>query len=275
MQELIENTQPAPEPIPVADVTELPTEQAADQTEQAEQPEVEEPEDEEKLPKWAKKQRRNLERRVNALQRKIGFYEAQIQQNPQQLQNRAVSDTNDALHDDDGRVTLSRQEIAQLIEAEARKLAPAVKERDAVIEQRTRVIEKLASELGREKFDAVAADLDAALDGLRDSRGNPKPAADAIFEADDPKSVVEYLADPDNAAEAAALARANPIQAGKLVAKLEAKLQAKQTKPAPSKAPTPIEAARGQGRSSFEGYSPNMSDAEFIAWRRSQIKQRA
>jgi hypothetical protein len=74
-----------------------------------------------------------MERRISSLQRKVGYYEAQITQNPQQLQNRAGSDTNDSEHDDSDRVALSRQELAKLIQEEARKLAPEVKAQEAVI----------------------------------------------------------------------------------------------------------------------------------------------
>jgi hypothetical protein len=268
--------QPAPQVIEQqAPPEQEPQAQSADGT-PAEQAEPHEEEDEEKLPKWAKKQRRNMERRISSLQRKLGYYEAQITQNPQQLQNRSGSDTNEPEHDDSDRVALSRQELAKLIQEEARKLAPEVKAQEAVIERRRAVVEGLAKDLGREKFDAIAGDLDAALDGLTDAKGNPKPAADAIFEADDPRGVIEYLADPDHADEAAALARMSPIQAGKAIAKLEAKLQAKaQNKPQPSKAPAPIEAARGQGQPALNGYSPHMTDAEFVKWRRQQIQRRA
>lgn len=264
------------EVVPVAPVVE----QVAEQAEQVEQPvqqeaQAEEPEDHEKLPSWAKKKLRNFERRVSSLSRKVGYFEAQAG-NQQNLQNRQDTAINDTEQDDSDRVALSRHELSKLIEQEARKLAPTLREQETEIEHRRRVVEGLAKELGRERFDAVAADLDAALDGLTDPKGNPKPAAAAIFESDDPKGVVEYLADPDNAAEAAALARMNAIQAGKAIAKLEIKLQAaKSPKPQASKAPAPIEAAKGRGQPALDGYSPNMSDAEFIAWRRKQIAQRA
>lgn len=227
----------------------------------------EEPEDPDKLPSWAKKKLRNAERRINTLTKRLGGFE-------ERLRSPDIGGTNQSEQDDSDSLSLSRQELAALIEQEAKKLAPKIKEQETVIEQRRRVAEGLAKDWGQERFNALAADLDAAFDGLTDPRGQPKAAADAIFEADDPKGVIEYLADPDNAAEAAAIARMSAVQAGRAIAKLENKLEAKKTtdKPKPSSAPEPIESDRGRGK--IVNDPSTMSDAEFAAWRRRQIAQR-
>lgn len=203
---------------------------------------ADEPEDPDKLPSWAKKRLRNAERRIGTLTKRLGGAEERLRSAP-------ISDTNQSEQDDSEPLSLSRKELADLIQQEAKKLAPRINEQDSVMEQRRQVAESLAKGWGQERFDALASDLDAAFDGLTDSRGRPKAATDAIFEADDPKSVIEFLTDPDNAAEAALIARMSAVQAGKAIAKLEFKLSANKTsnKPQASKVTAPIESERGRG----------------------------
>ena len=227
---------------------------------------ADEPEDPDKLPSWAKKKMRNMERRVNTLTKRLGGAE-------ERLRTPAIDGTNQTEQDDSDSLSLSRQELAALIEKEAKKLAPVLKEQETVIEQRRRVAEGLAKSWGQDKFNALASDLDAAFDGLTDAKGQPKAAADAIFEADDPKSVIEYLADPDNAAEAAAIARMSAVQAGRAIAKLESKLEAKKStdKPQASKADAPIEPERGRG--TVKSDAPT-DMAGYMAWANKQYARR-
>ena len=174
---------------------------------------------------------------------------AQLREELLRLKGGAERNTN-AQQQDDEPLTLSRAELAQMVKSEAAKLAPTLKQEQAEIEHRKAVIEKLAKDLGTERFDALADDLDEALGGIVDSKGRPKPATDAVFAADDPQAVIQYLADPDNADEAEAIGRMDPIRAGRAIAKLEGKLeQAKAAgKPQRSKAPEPVEpASRGGG----------------------------
>lgn len=264
---------------PIQQAAEAATEQAAPEVEEkqegsAEQnveakpdgeAQPEEKEDHEKLPAWAKKHLRKMERRVDTLTRRLGAADERLRSAP-------IDATNGAEQDDSDSLSLSRKELAALIEEEARKLAPVLKEQETVIEQRRRVAEGLAKSWGQDRFNSLASDLDAAFDGLTDPRGQPKPAADAIFEADDPKGVIEYLADPDNAAEAAAIARMSAVQAGRAIAKLENKLEAKKStgKPQPSKAGAPIEMERGRGSVNS---SPDPRDTK--AWIRWQNEQEA
>lgn len=181
--------------------------------------------------------------------------------------------TNEPASDDEP-LTLSRAELDRMVTERAQKLAPTIKQQEAEIEQRRGVVAGLQKEWGQEKFDAIARDLDEAFDGLTDDKGRPKPAADAIFESDAPKALIEYLADPENADEAEALGRMSAIAAGRAVAKLEAKLAAKkaEAKPQPSKAAAPIEAVKGGGTVNS---MPDPSDTKaYIKWANEQERRR-
>jgi hypothetical protein len=210
-----------------------------------------------------------LRRRVDNLTKRL--YQGGERQQPNEgLQREPINDTNRQAQADSESLLLSRAELAEMVRREAEKLAPTIKQQADEIERRTTVLEGLAKTWGQEKFDALASDLDDALGGLADRSGKPKPATDAIFEADDPSALIEYLADPDNAAEAAAIARMSPVQAGRAVAKLETKLATTKAaaKPKPSNAPAPLEAVRGGGSTST---APNPSDTKaWIRWRNAQ-----
>lgn len=169
---------------------------------------------------------------------------------------------------DDEQVTLSRAELQEQIQQEARKLAPTMKQQQAVIEQRQAVVAALDKEFGTARFNEIAEDLDSALGGLSDRNGVPKPATDAIFEAENPKALVEYLADPDNEEEAEALGRMTATQAARAIVKLELKLAAK---PQPSKATEPIAAVKAAATGKKSIF--DMSDAEFFKARRNHGKR--
>lgn len=182
--------------------------------------------------------------------------------------------SNNAPKDDSEPVSLSRAELAEIVKREAEQLARTISKEAPEIERRQGVIERLGKDLGQERFDALAADLDEALGGLADRSGKPKPATDAIFEADDPRAVIEYLADEDNADEAEAIGRMSPVQAGRAIAKLELKLstQKAKDKPKASKAPPPIEPLRGQGGPINSAPDPSDTKA-WIRWRNEQERK--
>lgn len=188
---------------------------------------------------------------------------------PEGADNRATPSDNETL-------SLSRQELNALVDKEARKLAPQIKQQEAEIEHRRAVVDGLAKDLGQEKFDALASDLDDAFGGLTDDTNRPKPAVDAIFESDDAKALIEYLADPDHADEAEAIGRMGAVQAARAITKLEMKLAADKAKdkPQPSKAAAPIEPIRGTGGDVTRKPLLELSDAEFNARRKKQIAQR-
>lgn len=170
-------------------------------------------------------------------------------------------------------LTLTREQLAEMVKAEAQKLAPSLNEQNATVEKRKSVVQSLADTWGQERFDELSSDLDDAFGGLTDSSGRPKPAIEAVFDADRPADLIEYLADPDHSDEAEAIARMNPVQAGKAIARLEDKIQAAKAKgkPQPSKQPPPLESVRGQGGMS-NGPDPSNTKA-WIAWRNEQERK--
>lgn len=216
-----------------------------------------------------------LRRGIDRKTRQLAEARAQSQQG-QDLRQPGNREQNPAQQDDDEPLTLSRSELQQRIEQEARKLAPTFKQQHDEIEHRRGVVSSLAKEWGQEKFDAYASDLDDAFGGLADRSGRPKPATDAIFESDEPKALIEYLADPDNATEAENIGRMSAVQAGRAIAKLEARLAAAKAsaKPQRSNAAEPVETVRGQGATSSN--APNPADTKaYIKWANEQDRKRA
>lgn len=191
-----------------------------------------------------------------------------------QLTARPIGDTNGPPADDSQPLSLTRAELAKYVKAEAEKLAPTLAEQRTEVQRRQGVIDSLAKTWGQEKFDEVASDLDEAFGGLQDRSGSPKPAIEAVFEADDPVRVIEWLADPENADEAERISKLSAVKAGREIAKLEVRLAAEseKSKPRVSKAPAPLEPVRGGAK--LEKDPESMTDKEFIAWRRAQIKAR-
>jgi hypothetical protein len=159
-----------------------------------------------------------------------------------------------------------------MVKAEAAKLAPTLRDQATEAERRQSVVQTLAKTWGQERFNELASDLDDVFGGLADSSGKPKPATEAVFEADEPAKVIEWLADPENHEESERIARMTAVQAGKAIAKLEAKLASAAPKPIPSKAAAPLEALRGQGKT--EKKLADLSGKEFAERRRRQIAQR-
>lgn len=189
------------------------------------------------------------------------------------LTQRPNQRNNDTPESDSEPLTLTRQQLQEMVKAEASKLAPTLNEQNAEIERRQGVVQSLAKTWGQERFDELSSDLDDAFGGLLDSSGRPKPAIEAVFDADRPADLIEYLADPDHSDEAEAIARMNPVQAGKAIARLEDKIQAARAKgkPQPSKQPAPLESVRGQG-GSVKGPDPSDTKA-WIAWRNEQERK--
>jgi hypothetical protein len=217
----------------------------------------------------AKKEKTAEEREIARLRRSVDNLTRQ------KYELRAATPATPAQHhlsqaDDDEPVTLTRAELQRQIEAQARQLAPSMTEQQAEVERRHGVVTSLAKEWGSEKFDTLSAELDEAFGGLVDRSGTPKPATDAIFHADDPKAVIEFLTDPDNADEADRISKMTAVQAGRAIARLEGKLEAEKSKakPKPSNAPSPLEPARGGG---VPNGMPDPSNTKaYIAWANAQ-----
>ena len=200
-----------------------------------------------------------LRRRVDNLTRQK--YERQAAPAPQQQTSQP---------DDDEPVTLTRAELNRQIEERAQTLAPSMKDQHAEVERRQGVVQSLAKDWGTEKFNTLSAELDDAFSGLVDRSGAPKPATDAIFEADNPKAVIEFLTDPDNADEAERISKMTAGQAGRAIAKLESKLEAEKSnaKPKPSNAAAPLEPPRGGGGP--KGMPDPANTKAYMAWANAQ-----
>ena len=205
-----------------------------------------------------------LRRRVDNLTRQK--YELRAAVTPAQQQQQQHADEND-----DEPVSMTRAELQRHIAEQAKQLAPALTQQQAVVDRRQGVVTSLAKEWGAEKFDTLASDLDDVFGGLADRSGAPKPATDAIFESDNPKGLIEYLTDPDNVEEAERIATMSPTQAGRAIARIEDKIAAagKAGKPKPSNAAAPLEAPRnGAGKTSS---MPDPSNTKaYIAWANAQ-----
>lgn len=232
---------------------------------------------EEKPPELTPEQQRikELEQREKRLQRSIDrrtrqLYEARSRAG---LTQPAIVDNNGDNADDSQPLSVTRAELAKYVKAEAEKLAPTLAEQRAEATRRQGVIDSLAKTWGQEKFDEVASDLDEAFGGLQDAGGRPKAAIEAVFEADDPVAVIEWLANPENSDEAERISRLSAVQAGKAIAKLELKIaaEAEKAKPKVSKAPAPLEPVKGPAR--INGMPDPKNTREWMAWRNEQERK--
>lgn len=221
------------------------------------------------------RERQRMQRGIDRRTRQLAEARAEADQLRQQLTQGRGKQDNSASADDSEPLSLTRAQINEMVKAEAEKLAPTLNSQALEVQRRQSVVQSLAKTWGQEKFDELSSDLDDAVGGLTDSSGSIKPAIEAIFEADEPAKVIEYLADPDNLEEAERIAKMGPIQAGKAIAKLEAKLSTQTPKPTSkvSKAPAPLEPVRGQGSASATG-APDPTDTKaWIRWRNEQDRK--
>jgi hypothetical protein len=206
--------------------------------------------------------RRGIDRRT----RQLSDARAQLAHVPRQQENIQPADDSEPL-------SLTRAQIQEMVTAEAKKLAPTLREEAAEGERRQGVVDSLAKTWGQERFDEVSSELDDIFGGLTDRSGRPKPAIEAVFESDSPAEVIEWLTDPDNVDEAERISRLTAAQAGRAIAKLEATIKEAKasSKPKPSKAPAPLEAVRGQG--SVTGAPDPSNTKAWIQWRNEQERK--
>lgn len=231
-----------------------------------------EPQTEEKTKAEKTPEQREIDRLRRAIDRKTRqLYEARARSN---LTPQPVAANNQDSNDDSAPLSLTRAELAEIVRAEAAKLAPRISEEQAEVQRRQSVVQGLAKTWGQERFDELSQDLNDAFDGLQDASGKPKPAIEAVFEADEPAKVIEWLADPENADEAERISKLPAVQAGKAIAKLETRLSTEKPKPKAqiSKAPTPLEPVRGEGNSSSVAPDPSNTKA-WIRWRNEQERK--
>lgn len=209
--------------------------------------------------------RRGIDRKTRQLAEARAASSVAVTREPKQEQNSRTED-------DDTPVSLTRAQLAEMVKAEAAKLAPTLRDQATEAERRQSVVQGLAKNWGQERFDEIASDLDDVFGGLADRSGKPKPATEAVFEADEPAKVIEWLADPENAEEAERISKMGLAQASKAITKLEAKLAGVAPKSTQSQAAQPLEAIRGQGNS--EKRLADLSGAAFDERRRKQIAAR-
>lgn len=249
----------------------LPTAVAGDQTQQAEQlANTEADKAEETGEKKAEKtpEQKAIERLERKLGRVIGQREEaraerqQLREQIASLQKSPIDGTNGQQDTDSDTLTLSKAQLRQVIEAEAKKLAPTIKGEAETAARQREVVSGLVKAWGQETFTERTNELAEVLEPSKQM---------LVLDTDDPAALIQYLTDVDNADEAEAIGKLPIGRAGYALAKIAAKLEAAKTqdKPKASKAPAPIEPSRGQG-AALQGYHPNMTDAQFAAWRKSQ-----
>ena len=159
---------------------------------------------------------------------------------------------------DSDALSLSRAELQALVEKEARKLAPTITKQDAEIEHRRASVTGLVKELGAERFQELTDDLASVFDAGKQM---------AILESENPRAVLEYLTDPENADEAERIAGMSDSRAGRALAGIETKIKASADKaePVPSKAGAPLEPLRSEAAAP-NGMPDPKNVSAYIAW---------
>ena len=197
-----------------------------------------------------------LRRRVDNLTRRL--YEGK--QATDGLHNRAETRDNTQQQADSDALSLTRAELQELIDKEARKRAPTIAKQEAEEATRRERAKGLFKELGEDQFKELTNDLAGVF------RDTGKQLA--VLESDNPRALLEYLTDPDNADEAERIADMPDIRAGRALAAIEAKLAKPAEKPQRSNAPAPIEPGRGSGKANT---APDPRDTKaWIAWANKQ-----
>ena len=214
-----------------------------------------------------KKMQRGIDRRTRQLSESRARFEV-FSQNATQNPTKGVDYGQNST--DSEPISLTRAQIAELVTAEAAKLAPTISAETAERQRLSGIYNSIEKSLGADKFAELAESVDDAFGGIKDSSGRVRPAAEALFEADNPQAVLEYLADPDNFDEAERIGKLSAVQAGKAIAKLEATLQTKPKTdaPRPSKQPPPFDPVRGKGAVT-QGPDPSDTKA-WISWRNAE-----
>jgi len=161
----------------------------------------------------------------------------------------------DALGDSGDTLQLTRAELQERIRAEAEKLAPTINAEQSRQKQLQTAAAETRKALG-ERFEELTDDLAAVL---------PAPKQLRVLTAEKPAALIQYLTDPENAAEADALAGMDDFDFGRALSRLEAKAYAAtaSTQPQRSNAATPVEPTRGRG--TINGGPPSDIKA-YVKW---------
>lgn len=180
----------------------------------------------------------------------------------QGLTQRQIEANNQQNGGDSDVLSLTRAQLEQLAAERAKELAPRVAQQDAEESSRRAAAASMVDKLGYEKFTELTADLAEILPGELQLH---------LLDVKAPDVLLQYLADPDNVAEAQAIANLSPFKAGVAMTELANKLA--KNAPKPSAAAAPIEPVKGQGGGVDKDPSA-MTDKQFSEWRRRQIAQR-
>lgn len=245
----------APEAAGAGDQPIAETPQVEGQGEQA--PEAEKPEKDPREKELARERRR-----IQNLTRQKYELAAQLDSLKSQLQQGGNRDTN-ATDADGERLTLTKAELARIVEEQAQKLAPTIRskaEEEAKLKDAARALQKA---IGADEFEQLTSDLASVFDDAKQL---------AVLRTDAPAELLRYLTDPDNADEAERIGRMDAFDAGRAIARIEARLTADRgKKPQPSKAAAPIEPARGAGASIGTAAPTDM--AQYMRWANQQYKR--
>lgn len=217
------------------------------------QPKVDAPETEaqtEDKPEDKKPEKTPEQKAIEKLERKLGRVIGQreearaerehLRQQIAALQSRSIDGTNQQSESDSEHLTLTKAQLRQMVEAEAKKLAPTIKGEAESAKHAREVVSGLVKAWGQEAFQERTNELAEVLDPSKQM---------LVLDTDDPAALIEYLTDEDNAEEAEAIGKMPIGRAGYALAKIAAKIEASKatTKPKASKAPQPLEAIRGNG----------------------------
>lgn len=243
----------------VADEQQSTADQSADQSAEVTSPDGEDGEAADAKDDQPKKEKTHEEREIARLRRRVD----NLTRQKYELQSRPLRETenqgdNRPQQADSDALSLSRAELQQLVEKEARKLAPTISKQDAEIEHRNVSVKALVKELGTERFQELTEDLAAIFDGGKQL---------AILETDNPRTLLEYLTEPENADEANRIAGMSDFRAGRALAGIETKIKAaaEKARPVPSKAAAPLEPLRSEAAAP-NGMPDPKNVSAYIAW---------
>lgn len=154
------------------------------------------------------------------------------------------------------------------IERIATERALQLREMEAVVERSRAIRDALVKEVGQDNLPKLLEVVTEEAGPLVREDQRWTPLGEAIADSDDPAKLIAYLGQNPEAAES--LRGLSAAQLGRRIARIE--LQMKAPEPKPSKAPKPLEPLKGSA--DIQKDPTEMSQAEFTAWRRSQIANR-
>lgn len=252
------------------------TEQQLEGAEQEQQAAQEDGAEGEKKPEKTPEQREieRLRRGLERQRQRAAQWRAKAEITAQQGLTNRLSDLDyQSPSGDSEPLSLTKAQFAEAVLRKAQELAPTLQQQNAELAKRQGVIQSLEKKLGSERFNEVSESLDESFGGLTDASGKAKPAVDALFESDDPVSLVEYLADPENADEAERIAGMSAAKAGMALARIESKLAEAKSKPKISKAPVPLENIKGAGSVNAGSPDPIKNPKEWREWANQQERR--